>query len=72
MTCATLETQQTDGEVAQAGERARGVPHARPATILVIGHVAHGVQAVLDGQWPRFWAKSCTRLACVRFGLVIR
>ena len=71
MTCATLETQQTDGEVAQAGERARGVPYARPATILVIGHVAHRVQAVLD-ESPRFWAKSCTRLACVRFGLVIR
>jgi hypothetical protein len=47
------------------------VPYARPATILVIGHVAHRVQAVLD-ESPRFWAKSCTRLACVRFGLVIR
>ena len=63
------EAQETDGEVAQAGECARGMSGARPAAILVIGHVPHVVQAVLDapmapvlGQELR-GAGLCLRLA---------
>ena len=37
-----------DGRVAQAGQISGQVAHVRPATIFVVGEVAHIVQAVLD------------------------
>ena len=42
------QAQEADSEVPQAGEGPGRVPLAGPATILVIGHVTHVVQAVLD------------------------
>jgi hypothetical protein len=43
-----VETQDTDGEVAQAGERLRCGTAPDATAILIVGHVAYVVQAVFN------------------------
>ena len=43
-----LDAHDGDGEIGQAGEVARQVTGAHPATVFVVGDVAHVMEAILD------------------------
>ena len=42
------QAQQADGDIAEAGQRARTVAFADLAPVFIVGHVAHVVETVFD------------------------
>ena len=55
---ASVASHDGDGHVGQAGEIARQMAHVRPATVFVVGEVAHIVEPVLDVPVVRTRASS--------------
>ena len=49
---APLEANDGDGEVGEAGEIARQVAGSHPATVFVVGDVAHVVESIFDAPVP--------------------